>query len=403
MDLIRGRVAELSVHKFASNVVEKAVSHATRAERQTLINEVLEDATTTTTADSNSIGSRSRTTDCDDSLEDAPTGRTTVLCMMMKDQFANYVVQKMLDVAEQPIRKELMNQIRPHLGSLRKYTYGKHIINKMEKYSMKMIQSQNVASDLIGLASSASPPIYPATSGALDLGTSNNNNRSVSSSSATAVNSMLPPLLTATDMATRLPLKSSVTGGRSMLPHQDYHQPYTHYNQSGSMYGPATPLNRFNGGGGFHHKSSSSKQRSHLRHPSSSLLHNITPLTSGGDGQVEEEEQASDFGAGVDDDVMQSDWGNHVYGGRAALTSQQQKDVVNNHGDDPVALTTTTTSQCSTESLLSEGLLTGSDDEPRLIDDREATASSLANTLSKLDLIPADADQAIALTNGLEH
>lgn len=56
---------------------------------------------------------------------------------MMKDQYANYVIQKMLDIAEPNQRKILMHKIRPHIGTLRKYTYGKHIIAKLEKYLMK--------------------------------------------------------------------------------------------------------------------------------------------------------------------------------------------------------------------------------------------------------------------------
>ena len=56
---------------------------------------------------------------------------------MMKDQFANYVVQKMIDVADPPQRKILMHKIRPHVATLRKYTYGKHILAKLEKFYMK--------------------------------------------------------------------------------------------------------------------------------------------------------------------------------------------------------------------------------------------------------------------------
>lgn len=37
---VRGKVLVLSQHKFASNVVEKCVTHATRAERALLIEEV---------------------------------------------------------------------------------------------------------------------------------------------------------------------------------------------------------------------------------------------------------------------------------------------------------------------------------------------------------------------------
>lgn len=56
---------------------------------------------------------------------------------MMKDQYANYVVQKMIDVSEPTQRKTLLQKIRPHMNSLRKYTYGKHIIAKLEKFSLK--------------------------------------------------------------------------------------------------------------------------------------------------------------------------------------------------------------------------------------------------------------------------
>jgi hypothetical protein len=55
---------------------------------------------------------------------------------MMKDQYANYVVQKMLDVVEGDQRDLLVNRIRPHIPSLKKYTYGKHLIqSKWSNYS----------------------------------------------------------------------------------------------------------------------------------------------------------------------------------------------------------------------------------------------------------------------------
>ena len=56
---------------------------------------------------------------------------------MMKDQYANYVVQKMIDVAEPSQRKALMHKIKPHCSTLRKYTYGKHILAKLDKYFLK--------------------------------------------------------------------------------------------------------------------------------------------------------------------------------------------------------------------------------------------------------------------------
>jgi len=107
---VRGKVLHLSQHKFASNVVEKCVQNASRVERATLIDEVC-----TVNSDSPS----------------------SPLHIMMKDQYANYVVQKMIDVAEPSQRKILMHKIRPHITTLRKYTYGKHILAKLEKYFLK--------------------------------------------------------------------------------------------------------------------------------------------------------------------------------------------------------------------------------------------------------------------------
>jgi pumilio RNA-binding family len=54
---------------------------------------------------------------------------------MMKDQYANYVIQKIIDVVDEEQRKLLMFKIKPHIPSLKKYTYGKHIIARLEKNS----------------------------------------------------------------------------------------------------------------------------------------------------------------------------------------------------------------------------------------------------------------------------
>lgn len=54
---------------------------------------------------------------------------------MMKDQFANYVVQKILEISNDRQRDILLNQIRIHLHALKKYTYGKHIVARFEQLS----------------------------------------------------------------------------------------------------------------------------------------------------------------------------------------------------------------------------------------------------------------------------
>lgn len=105
IEKIKGHVMEFSRHKFASNVVEKCISFGAKADRKALIDEV---------------------------LQLAPDGSFPLLTMM-KDQFANYVVQRMLDVVEGDQKDLLLQQIKPHLPLLRRVTYGKHIITKVEK------------------------------------------------------------------------------------------------------------------------------------------------------------------------------------------------------------------------------------------------------------------------------
>ena len=57
----------------------------------------------------------------------------SALLIMMKDQYANYVIQKAIDCAEPSQQKILIYMIRPHLGHIRKYMYAKHIVTKVEK------------------------------------------------------------------------------------------------------------------------------------------------------------------------------------------------------------------------------------------------------------------------------
>ncbi|KAJ2836896.1 mRNA binding protein puf3 [Coemansia erecta] len=103
---VRGHVLQLSKHKFASNVVEKCIAYGEPKDRKVLIDEI-----TAVRRDGSSN-----------------------LINMMKDQYANYVVQKMLDVVDDPQRESIMIKIQPHMGALRKFTYGKHLISKVEKY-----------------------------------------------------------------------------------------------------------------------------------------------------------------------------------------------------------------------------------------------------------------------------
>mmetsp|Transcript_19620 Transcript_19620/g.24787 ORF Transcript_19620/g.24787 Transcript_19620/m.24787 type:complete len:779 (-) Transcript_19620:83-2419(-) len=108
---LQGKIISMSQHKFASNVVEKCVEHGSKHERGIIIEEIL--------------GSKN------------PDKLVANLLTMMKDQYANYVVQKIIDVVDDEQRRLLIQKIKPHIPSLKKYTYGKHIIARLEKTQTK--------------------------------------------------------------------------------------------------------------------------------------------------------------------------------------------------------------------------------------------------------------------------
>ncbi|XP_047329900.1 pumilio homolog 1-like [Impatiens glandulifera] len=97
-------IVQMSQQKFASNVVEKCLCFGDPSQRQLLVNEML------------------GTTDENEPLQ-----------AMMKDQFANYVVQKVLETCDDQQRELILSRIKVHLNALKKYTYGKHIVARVEK------------------------------------------------------------------------------------------------------------------------------------------------------------------------------------------------------------------------------------------------------------------------------
>ncbi|CAG0921673.1 unnamed protein product [Notodromas monacha] len=106
----RGKLLSLSQHKFASNVMEKCIEYSTDFERSQFLDEVCGYAS-----------------DVDDPKQ-------SPLYIMMRDQFANYVLQKMLDLTEAEKRKTILSRIAPYINDLRKVNHGKQILAKLEKY-----------------------------------------------------------------------------------------------------------------------------------------------------------------------------------------------------------------------------------------------------------------------------
>ncbi|XP_024964542.1 pumilio homolog 5-like [Cynara cardunculus var. scolymus] len=101
---LAGHIVQLSQHKFASNVIEKCLEYSDPFAKEIMIEEI--------------IG-------CADGSDN--------LLVMVKDQFANYVVQKVLQTCSGHQREVLLGRIKIHLNSLKKYTYGKHIVARFEQ------------------------------------------------------------------------------------------------------------------------------------------------------------------------------------------------------------------------------------------------------------------------------
>jgi pumilio RNA-binding family len=50
---------------------------------------------------------------------------------MLKDQYANYVTQRLIDTSTKEQLVELTKRITPFISLLKRYSYGKHIISKL--------------------------------------------------------------------------------------------------------------------------------------------------------------------------------------------------------------------------------------------------------------------------------
>jgi mRNA-binding protein PUF3 len=121
---VSGSVVEFSKHKFASNVVEKTVVFGTDSQRASILEEVLVN---------------------NDKDDDSLVDDKSALGLMMKDQFANYVVQKLVDVSKGEKRKILIKKIRQYLNQISKSSYGKHFasIEKLLQLSETALASDD--------------------------------------------------------------------------------------------------------------------------------------------------------------------------------------------------------------------------------------------------------------------
>eukprot|EP01059_Diplonema_ambulator_P000609 TRINITY_DN10504_c0_g2_i1.p1 TRINITY_DN10504_c0_g2~~TRINITY_DN10504_c0_g2_i1.p1 ORF type:complete len:597 (+),score=218.58 TRINITY_DN10504_c0_g2_i1:77-1867(+) len=140
---LKGSVLALARGKFSSNVVEKMFEFGSHSERDELLNELVQH-----------------------SSADGMSG----LIAMVQDPFANYVVQKMLDCCDDLHQKLITEHIRPHVASLRRFNYGKHIITRLEKAGMSLGGTSPPNPGLIPMPTSQSTHGLPLSSFTMGMG-----------------------------------------------------------------------------------------------------------------------------------------------------------------------------------------------------------------------------------------
>mmetsp|Transcript_32674 Transcript_32674/g.84699 ORF Transcript_32674/g.84699 Transcript_32674/m.84699 type:complete len:720 (+) Transcript_32674:122-2281(+) len=105
MQMIRDQLFTLSAHKFASNTVECAVKVGLPDEVKELVSRVLK----------------------------AERGGAPQLNEMVVDRYANYVIQKMMEVSQGEQKKELYARLHDQMDNLRKCTYGRYIVTTLDR------------------------------------------------------------------------------------------------------------------------------------------------------------------------------------------------------------------------------------------------------------------------------
>ena len=102
---LKGNIYDFSIHKYASNVVERALNFGNAKQRENIINEIIKQ---------------------DDQMKEC-------LLSMVKDKFGNYVVQKLIEFSDDNMRENIIKRIISSQSLKKKDGFSKHVINFIEK------------------------------------------------------------------------------------------------------------------------------------------------------------------------------------------------------------------------------------------------------------------------------
>lgn len=117
IDEMKGRIFELSRHKFASNVVERAIRHAKHEDKRAIIAEM---------------------------MGDTPEDGESRIGTLLRDGFGNFTVQTALNEADPDQRDQLLAIIVPLMPHLRHSPCGRRLEAKLQEYEAKGILPSSI-------------------------------------------------------------------------------------------------------------------------------------------------------------------------------------------------------------------------------------------------------------------
>mmetsp|Transcript_11764 Transcript_11764/g.14278 ORF Transcript_11764/g.14278 Transcript_11764/m.14278 type:complete len:803 (-) Transcript_11764:835-3243(-) len=116
-DFVCLELLELAQHKFGSHLVEKSLQCATEKQANAMVSKLL---------GTNSNENESKSVENDQDGED-------MLLVLMKDPYANFVVQRAFDASTGELRLRFADEIKSRSEILSRFTYGRHILLHINK------------------------------------------------------------------------------------------------------------------------------------------------------------------------------------------------------------------------------------------------------------------------------
>ena len=102
---LKNHIYEYSFHKFASNVIEKALIFGNQKQRKEIINEIM--------------------------LLDEKQNNSIIT--LVQNKFGNYVIQKIIEYSDIPTQKKIVEKILKNENLLKNEGFSKYVLNFIQK------------------------------------------------------------------------------------------------------------------------------------------------------------------------------------------------------------------------------------------------------------------------------